>query len=95
VTRDAGQLVPGFTKRFDGAGGGMTSLWGMPIGRFVVRELEAPAGVTAAVELDYVRWPVRDHLALRTDGSWYGRGLVFGRQFCRFLLTPSRSGLRP
>ena len=34
--------------------------------------------------LVYVGWPVRDELTPRGDGSWSGRGTLFGREFCRF-----------
>lgn len=37
--------------------------------------------------LDYRVWPVRDELEQQPDGSWVGRGLLFGREFCRFRLV--------
>jgi hypothetical protein len=37
--------------------------------------------------LNYAVWPVRDELVEGEDGEWLGRGLIFGREFCRFRLV--------
>jgi hypothetical protein len=37
--------------------------------------------------LDYALWPVRDELVEVDRGEWLGRGLIFGREFCRFRLV--------
>lgn len=77
VEREAGVLPPfGVTKRISGQDG-WTLLAGAPAAYFRVR------GQT----LDYLGWPVRDELHPRADGSWGGRGLIFGREFCRFRLV--------
>lgn len=76
VRRVSGLLPPvGLRKRI-GADGGSTRLGPVPVALFRARGLR----------LDY-RWlPVRDELEEREDGTWVGRGLVFGREFCRFRL---------
>ena len=74
VEREAGVLPPfGLSKRISG-GTGWTLLGGVPAAYFRVK------GTT----LVYVGWPVRDELTPRGDGSWSGRGTLFGREFCRF-----------
>ncbi len=90
VRRTGGVLVPGFRKRFatDDAHG-MTYLWGVPIGRFRIVQLDdAPT-----VQLRYVRWPVVDELerAPRDAGAIPAAGYVRLRRgrrirFCRFRL---------
>ncbi len=76
VEREGGLLPPFVSKRIGGRTG-WTFLAGLPVGPFRV------AGTT----LDYLGWPIRDELTQRADGSWEGRGLVFGREFCRFRLV--------
>jgi hypothetical protein len=84
VRRRTGVLVPGFSKRMHDAGG-CTYLWGIPIGRFRVRE--TPTGCA----LEYVRWPIVDELEPRDDGAWWhGNGRVFGHTFCAFSLERLR-----
>jgi hypothetical protein len=74
VEREAGVLPPfGLSKRISGAEGWTRAL-GVPVAPFRV------VGRT----LVYRGWPLRDELAPRADGSWSGRGLVLGREFCRF-----------
>jgi hypothetical protein len=81
VERVSGVLPPvGLSKRIFGDGG-WTLLGGVPTSYFRVRA----RGVGRA-ELDYVGLPVTDELTPRDDGSWGGRGLMFGREFCRFRL---------
>jgi hypothetical protein len=77
VERESGVLPPfGVAKRIAG-GEGWTLLGGVPVAPF---RLE---GTT----LVYRGWPVRDELEPRGDGSWSGRGLLLGREFCRFRLV--------
>lgn len=77
VERVSGLLPPaGLAKRI-GPGRGSTRLGPLPLALFRVR------GRT----LDYLVWPVRDELRRAADGTWDGRGLVFGREFCRFRLV--------
>jgi hypothetical protein len=77
VERVSGFLLPvGATKRIEN-GVGWTLVAGIPVARFRV------VGAT----LVYRGWPVRDEL--EPDASfWRGRGLIFGREFCRFRLVP-------
>ena len=76
VERVGGLLPPGLRKRI-GRGGGSTRLGPFPLAPFRVR------GRT----LDYRLLPIRDELAPAADGTWLGRGLLFGREFCRFRLV--------
>jgi hypothetical protein len=77
VERVSGLLPPRLLRKRIGAESGWTLLGPLPLGRFRRR------GTT----LDYVAWPVRDELSRDEDGDWVGRGLVFGREFCRFRLV--------
>lgn len=80
VEREAGLLPPfGLSKRI-GPASGWTLVAGLPAAYFRIR------GTT----LEYVGWPVRDELEPRPDGSWGGRGLLAGREFCRFRLVKPR-----
>jgi hypothetical protein len=83
VERESGVLPPfGLSKKIAG-GEGWTRALGVPVAPFRV------AGHT----LVYRGWPVRDELEPRADGSWDGRSLVLGREFCRFRLVPvTRTG---
>jgi hypothetical protein len=77
VQRLSGMLPPvGLHKRI-GSGSGWTELGRLPVARFRIR------GQT----LDYVLWPLRDELEPGPHGDWLGRGLLFGREFCRFRLV--------
>ncbi len=77
VEREAGVLPPfGVSKRI-GPRTGWTFLAGVPVAPFRV------AGTT----LEYIGWPVRDELTAQADGTWAGRGLFLGREFCRFRLV--------
>ena len=79
VEREAGLLPPfGIGKRI-GGGSGWTTLGGVPVGAFRV---EGNA-------LVYRGWPIRDELRWQADGTWSGRGLLGGREFCRFRLVPA------
>lgn len=78
MRREAGLLPPGVTKRI-GQRRGWTLWGGVPVGRFRVE---------GGRLLRYVGWPVRDELVPRSDGSWEGRGLLLGFEFCRFRLEP-------
>jgi hypothetical protein len=68
----------GVSKRISG-GAGWTKLLGIPVARFRVE------GTTLVYQL----LPVRDELRPEADGTWSGRGLVFGMEFCRFSLNPA------
>jgi len=82
LEREAGALPPfGLSKRIFGSGG-WTLVAGLPAAYFRV-ERRAGEGAT----LDYLGWPVKDELTPRADGSWSGRGLLAGREFCRFRLV--------
>ena len=82
VERETGALPPfGLSKRIFGDGG-WTLVAGVPAAYFHVRRREGEGA-----RLDYVGWPVKDELTPRDDGSWGGRGLMFGREFCRFRLV--------
>jgi hypothetical protein len=86
VEREAGILPPlGLTKTIEN-GRGWTRALGLPLAPFRV------VGHT----LVYRGWPVRDELEPRSDGSWAGRGLMLGREFCRFRLVrvTDRAGSR-
>ncbi len=77
IERKSGVLPPfGLSKRISGEDG-WTLIAGVPAAYFRVD----------GHILDYAGWPVRDELHPRGDGSWDGRGLMFGREFCRFRLV--------
>ena len=77
MERESGLLPPlGLTKSIHD-GSGWTAAAGVPIAPFRV------AGTT----LVYRGWPVRDELRPRADGSWDGRGMLLGREFCTFRLV--------
>lgn len=79
IQREAGILPPfGLGKRIRDAAG-WTSVAHVPVAFFRVE------GTT----LVYRGWPIRDELAARPDGTWDGRGKLFGREFCRFRLVPA------
>jgi hypothetical protein len=81
VEREAGVLPPfGLSKRIAG-GSGWTLLGGVPVGFFSV----------AGRALVYRGWPLRDELEPRGDGTWSGRSLLAGREFCRFRLVPDET----
>ena len=84
VHRVSGVLPPfGVRKRIQ-QGRGWTLLGPIPVASFDVR------GAT----LVYRHLPVRDELERQADGTWLGRGLLWGREFCRFrLVEPRRPGL--
>lgn len=86
VERSAGLLPPlHFGKRIGANGRGRTSVLGLPLFPFRVSAVAASA---PACVLRYAALPIRDELQL-TDDGWVGRGLVFGREFCRFRLIRS------
>ncbi len=82
IERESGVLPPfGLSKRIFGDGG-WTLVAGVPAAYFHVRRRGGEGA-----RLEYVGWPVTDELSPRDDGSWGGRGLMFGREFCRFRLV--------
>jgi hypothetical protein len=81
VERESGVLPPyGVSKRIFGTGG-WTLVAGVPVAHFRVQRPDEDRAV-----LDYLALPVRDELEALDDG-WAGRGLVFGREICRFRLV--------
>lgn len=77
VERLSGLLPPRGLRKRIGEESGWTLFGPVPLAYFRRR------GAT----LDYVLWPVRDELTRMDDGSWVGRGLLLGREFCRFRLV--------
>lgn len=77
VERIAGWIPPAGLRKHIDRGRGSTRLAGIPVGLFAVRRRS----------LVYRALPLRDELEPLGDGSWSGRGLVFGREFCRFRLV--------
>lgn len=82
VQRVSGLLPPFGVHKAIGGLEGRTYLGPLPVGSFSV------ASTPSKVVLLYRLWPIRDELRLEADGSWSGRGYVFGREFCRFRLVP-------
>lgn len=80
VARLSGVLPPRMMRKRIGDESGWTLLGPLPLAYFRRR------GTT----LDYAAWPVRDELTQRRDGEWVGRGLLLGREFCRFRLVRER-----
>jgi hypothetical protein len=77
LERIGGLLPPFGLRKHIGREGGWTALGPLPLAPFRVH------GRT----LDYALWPVRDELVEVDRGEWLGRGLIFGREFCRFRLV--------
>jgi hypothetical protein len=77
VERVDGLLPPAGLRKRIGRGSGSTRLGPLPLALFRVY------GRT----LDYRLLPIRDELTPADDGTWLGRGLLFGREFCRFRLV--------
>ena len=77
VVREGGLLPPIGVSKLIWSGRGYTALFGVPVAWF---RLDGPC-------LRYVALPVADELSELPDGSWAGRGLVFGREFCRFRMV--------
>jgi hypothetical protein len=80
VERTSGLLPPFGLRKHIGPDRGWTAIGPLPVAPFRVR------GRT----LDYAVWPVEDELVEGEGGEWEGRGLLFGREFCRFRLVPER-----
>ncbi|MGZ4431730.1 MAG: hypothetical protein ACXVYV_08815 [Gaiellales bacterium] len=76
VERVSGLLPPFGISKSIGRSGGVTRVAGVPVAPFRLVHRT----------LIYALLPVRDELSRLPDGSWEGRGLVLGRQFCRFRL---------
>ena len=81
VQRVSGVLPPfGLRKRIH-EGRGWTLVGPVPVISLEVR------GTTIV----YGRLPIRDELERQADGTWLGRGLLRGREFCRFRLVEART----
>jgi hypothetical protein len=77
VERVSGLLPPGGLRKRIGKRTGSTRVGRLPIAFFRV----------CVDTLDYRVLPVRDELSPGRDGTWMGRGLLLGREFCRFRLV--------
>jgi hypothetical protein len=84
VRRVSGLLLPAGLRKRIGLRSGSTRLGPVPVALFRVR----------GHVLDYRVIPVQDELSPLGDGTWAGRGLVLGREFCRFRLEPRGSQRR-
>lgn len=80
VERISGLLPPRGVRKTIGPESGTTRIGPIPVAPFRVR------GRTLAYRL----LPVRDELE-PVPGGWEGRGLLLGREFCRFRLVPERT----
>jgi hypothetical protein len=80
VRRVSGLLPPLGVRKRIGTHSGSTRLGPLPL---------APFRVCGSI-LDYRLIPVKDELSPLGDGTWVGRGLLLGREFCRFRLEPRR-----
>jgi hypothetical protein len=79
VRRVSGLLPPfGISKRI-GPRSGVTCIAGIPVAPFRVEDNR----------LIYRLLPIQDELNSEPDGSWSGRGFIWGREFCRFRLVPA------
>lgn len=76
VRRESGFLPPFGIRKFISGDHGWTLLGLLPVGPFKVEN----------GRLRYRLWPLEDELIQLDDGTWLGRGYVFGKQFCRFRL---------
>ena len=77
VERVSGLVPPRGLRKRIGSTAGSTRVGPIPVALFRVR----------GRMLDYAGWPLRDELAPAENGEWVGRGLLFGREFCRFRLV--------
>ena len=77
VERTSGLLPPFGLRKHIGRDGAWTALGPLPIAPFRLR----------GRALDYAIWPVRDELVEREGEESFGRGLIFGREYCRFGLV--------
>lgn len=85
VRRESGFLPRlAITKRISARGRGWTCIAGIPLLPFRVTK-----SARADRELRYRFLPLRDEL-IKLGYGWQGRGLLFGREFCRFRLLPKR-----
>jgi hypothetical protein len=82
VERVSGALPPGLLRKRIFGDHGWTLAGEVPLGYFEVKRDNADS-----VTLDYRVMPVRDELEAREDGGWDGRGLLLGREICRFRLV--------
>ena len=78
VRRESGLLPPIGVRKVISGDPGWTLLGFIPVAPFKVE----------GTELRYKLWPVRDEVIFR-DGTWYGRGYLFGKKFCEFRLEPA------
>lgn len=77
VRRTAGVLPPIGVSKLVWGHCGYTALFGVPVAFFTIDD-----GV-----LRYRGLPMVDELTEGPEGTWRGRGLLFGREFCRFELA--------
>jgi hypothetical protein len=77
VERIDGLLPPAGLRKRIGRSGGSTRLGPIPLALFRVH----------ARTLDYRLLPIRDEVTPADDGTWLGRSLLLGREFCRFRLV--------
>ena len=77
VEREAGLLPPKGVSKLIWSDRGYSALFGIPVAWFRL----------AGGRLHYLGLPVVDELSELPDGSWSGRGLVLGREFCRFRMV--------
>jgi hypothetical protein len=80
VHRLSGVLPPLGVRKHIRQGRGWTLVGAVPVASFDVRD----------TTLVYRCLPVRDELERQADGTWLGRGLLWGREFCRFRLVEVR-----
>src|SRR5688500_756474 len=78
VKRESGLLPPIGVRKYICADHGWTLLGFIPVGVFKVD----------GTSFLYKLWPLRDELERDANGTWRGRGYLFGRRFCTFRLEP-------
>ncbi len=86
VERVSGALPASLLRKRIFGDHGWTLAGEVPLGYFRVYREEADSAT-----LDYLVMPIRDELEARDDGGWDGRGLVFGREICRFRLVRDKA----
>ena len=77
---EEGLLPPLGIGKHTRASWGCTTVLGVPVAIFRIR----PG------TLDYMWLPLRDEIREMPDGSRRGRGLLLGREYCRFRMVPEK-----